>query len=116
VIEVMKVLGMVDRNNPVGKRNYAILLLISRLGLRTGDVSGLRFENFGREHNRLTLTQHNSGRPLTLPLLEDVGLAVIDYLKFGQPVSSNNTVFLSQISIQGLQSQFSLQDCFRVYP
>lgn len=93
--EVMKILGMVDRNNPVGKRNYAILLLITRLGLRSGDVSGLRFENFDWEHNRLTLTQHKTGRPLTLPLLEDVGLAVIDYLKFGRPKSDSKAVFLS---------------------
>lgn len=93
--EVMKVLGMVDRSNPIGKRNYAILLLITRLGLRTGDVSGLRFENFDWEHNRLALTQHKTGRPLTLPLLEDVGLAVIDYLKFGRPKSDSNAVFLS---------------------
>lgn len=93
--EVMKILSMVDRNNPVGKRNYAILLLITRLGLRTGDASGLRFENFDWEHNRLTLTQHKTGRPLTLPLLEDVGLAVIDYLKFGRPKSDSDTVFLS---------------------
>ena len=93
--EVMKVLSMVDRSNPVGKRNYAILLLITRLGLRTGDVSGLRFENFDWEYNRLTLTQHKTGRPLALPLLEDVGLAVIDYLKFGRPKSDSKTVFLS---------------------
>ncbi len=81
--DVMKILGMVDRNNPVGKRNYAIILLVARLGLRTGDVSNLRFENLDWEHNRLILTQHKTGRPLTLPLLEDVGLALIDYLKFG---------------------------------
>lgn len=93
--EVMKVLSMVDRSNPVGKRNYAILLLITRLGLRTGDVSGLLFENFDWAHNRLTLTQHKTGRPLTLPLLEDVGLAVIDYLKFGRPKSDSKAVFLS---------------------
>lgn len=93
--EVMKILGMVDRSNPVGKRNYAILLLITRLGLRSGDVSRLRFENFDWEHNRLTLTQHKTGRPLTLPLLEDVGLAVIDYLKFGRPDSESSAVFLN---------------------
>lgn len=93
--EVMRVLSMVDRSNPVGKRNYAILLLITHLGLRTGDVSGLRFENFDWEHNRLTLTQHKTGRSLTLPLLEDVGLAVIDYLKFGRPKSDSKAVFLS---------------------
>lgn len=96
--EVKKILSMVDRSNPVGKRNYAILLLITRLGLRSGDVSRLRFENFDWEHNRITLTQHKTGQPLTLPLLEDVGLAVIDYLKFGRPKSDSNAVFLSHKS------------------
>lgn len=93
--EVMKILGMIDRSNPVGKRNYAIMLMITRLGLRSGDVSALQFGNFDWEHNRLTLTQHKTGRPLTLPLLEDVGLAVIDYLKFGRPESDSNAIFLS---------------------
>ena len=93
--EVRKILSMVDRSNPVGKRNYAILLLITRLGLRSGDVSRLRFENLDWEHNRITLTQHKTGRPLTLPLLEDVGLAVIDYLKFGRPKSDSSAIFLS---------------------
>ncbi len=92
--DVLKLLSMVDRNNPVGKRNYAILLLITRLGLRSGDVSQLRFENLDWEHNKLSLTQHKTGRPLSLPLLEDVGLAVIDYLKFGRPKSDSNVVFL----------------------
>lgn len=93
--DVSKILSLVDRNNPVGKRNYAILLLIARLGLRSGDVSRLCFENFDWEHNRLTLTQHKTGRPLSLPLLEDVGLAVIDYLQYGRPKSDSNAVFLS---------------------
>lgn len=93
--DVLKILGAVDRSNPVGKRNYAIMLLIARLGLRTGDVSSLRFGNLDWEHNRLTLTQHKTGRPLTLPLLEDVGLAIIDYLKFGRPTSNSDAVFLS---------------------
>lgn len=92
--DVIKILGTVDRSNPVGKRNYAIMLLIARLGLRTGDVCGLRFGNLDWEHNRLTLTQHKTGRPLTLPLLEDVGLAIIDYLKFGRPNSNSDSVFL----------------------
>ena len=93
--DVLKILGAVDRSNPVGKRNYAIMLLIARLGLRTGDVSSLQFGNLDWEHNRLTLTQHKTGRPLTLPLLEDVGLAIIDYLKFGRPASNSDAVFLS---------------------
>lgn len=93
--DVMKILSMIDRGNPVGRRDYAILLLVTRLGLRTADVGKMRFENIDWEHNRITLTQQKTGRPLTLPLLEDVGLAIIDYLKSGRPESDSNAVFLS---------------------
>ena len=92
--DVLKLLSTVDRANPVGKRNYAILLLIARLGLRSGDVANLKYENINWEENRISLTQHKTGRPLTLPLLEDVGLAIIDYLKFGRPKCEANYVFL----------------------
>ncbi len=40
------------------------------------------------------MTQHKTGKPLTLPLLEDVGLAIIDYLKFGRPKSESENIFL----------------------
>ena len=92
--EVMKLLSTVDRSNPVGKRNYAILLLITRLGLRSGDVANLKFENISWGENRLSLTQHKTGRPLTLPLLEDVGLAIVDYLKFGRPSCDCHAIFV----------------------
>lgn len=92
--DVTTLLGLIDRNNPVGKRNYAMVLLIARLGLRAGDVIGLRFENVDWENNRIALTQHKTGRPLSLPLLEDVGLAIIDYLKFGRPQSDSGYIFL----------------------
>ena len=92
--DVMKLLSLVDRSNPVGKRNYAILLLITRLGLRAGDVVNLKFENIIWEENRISFTQHKTGRPLTLPLLEDVGLAIIDYLKFGRPKCDCSNIFV----------------------
>lgn len=92
--DVMKLLAQVDRNNPVGKRDYAILLLIARLGLRSGDVVNLKSNNINWEENRLSLTQHKTGRPLTLPLLEDVGLAIIDYLKFGRPKCDCRNIFV----------------------
>jgi len=92
--DVMKLLASIDRANPVGKRDYAILLLITRLGLRSGDVVNLKFENLSWEENRISLTQHKTGRPLTLPLLEDVGLAIINYLKFGRPPCDCHNVFV----------------------
>lgn len=92
--DVTKLLSLVDRSNPIGKRNYAILLLIARLGLRSGDVANLKYENIDWENNRISLTQHKTGRPLALPLLEDVGLAVIDYLKFGRPKCDKAHIFV----------------------
>lgn len=92
--DVMKLLNSVDRSNPIGKRDYAILLLITRLGLRSGDVVNLKYENINWEENRISLIQHKTGRPLTLPLLEDVGLAIIDYLKFGRPKCGCQNVFV----------------------
>jgi len=92
--DVMKLLKSVDRSNSIGKRDYAILLLITRLGLRSGDVVNLKFENINWEENRISLTQHKTGRPLTLPLFEDVGLAIIDYLKFGRLKCHCHNIFI----------------------
>jgi site-specific recombinase XerD len=92
--DVMRLLNHVDRVNPIGKRDYAILLLIARLGLRSGDVCNLKYENIDWEQNKISFTQHKTGRPLTLPLLEDVGLAIIDYLKFGRPNCDSDVIFI----------------------
>lgn len=92
--DVSKLLKLVDCSNPIGKRDYAILLLVVRLGLRSGDICNLKYENIDWEHNKISLTQHKTGNPLTLPLLEDVGLAIIDYLKFGRPKCDSPTIFI----------------------
>ena len=109
----MKLLSLVDRSNPIGKRNYAILLMVTRLGLRSGDVSNLQFKNIDWEQNRISLTQHKTGNPLSLPLLEDVGLAVIDYLKFGSSKCDAGNIFVkhrppvSQFSSGGIYAMVS---------
>lgn len=83
--EVECILAQVDRSNPLGKRNYAILLLVTRLGLRISDVRLLRFENIDWKNKRISIHQQKTGIPLELPLLEDVGWAIIDYLQHGRP-------------------------------
>lgn len=50
--EVEKLLASVDHGNPGGKRDYAILLIIVRLGIRSSDIRNLKFENFDREQER----------------------------------------------------------------
>lgn len=96
--EIEKILKSVDRGNPTGKRNYAMILLIARLGLRIGDVRNLKLCNINWDTNQVKFIQNKTGEPLTLPLLEDVGWAIIDYLKNGRPVTNCTNVFIRHLA------------------
>ena len=96
--DLMKLLAAIDRGNPSGKRDYAIILLVARLGLRCIDVKRLIFSNFNWNDNYLEFSQSKTGRPVRLPLLKDVGWAVIDYLQNGRPVSDSTYVFLRHLA------------------
>jgi len=74
VDEVRAIETSIDRSSGVGKRNYAMLLLASRLGLRTSDIAYLKFSNIDWEKNEIRLVQHKTGNPISLPLLNDVGI------------------------------------------
>ena len=91
---VVKLLQAVDRGSPVGKRDYAVLLLASRLGLRSVDLRMLRLEDLDWEASILRITQSKTGAPLHLPISEEVGEALIDYLRFGRPDTEYREVFL----------------------
>lgn len=93
--EVKKIEDAVDQASAVGKRDYAMLLLASRLGLRSSDIAGLQFANLDWEKNIIRLSQYKTKREIELPLLADVGEAIINYLKYGRPVSYFQNVFLS---------------------
>ena len=92
--EVENILNVVDRSNPLGKRNYAILLLAARLGMRTGDICALKFNNLNWEENRIEFIQEKTGNPLSLPLLNEIGEAIIDYIKYGRPKSELDNIFM----------------------
>jgi site-specific recombinase XerD len=93
--EVSTIEDSVERSSGVGKRNYAMLLLASRLGLRASDIANLKFNNLDWEQNEIHLTQYKTGNPVTLPLLSDVGNAIIVYLQHGRFKSDTPHVFLS---------------------
>jgi site-specific recombinase XerD len=84
----------VDRNHAVGKRDHTIILLAARLGLRASDIAKLKFENILWEQSSIHLTQFKTGNEIKLPLLSEVGNAIVDYLKYGRPKSSENFLFL----------------------
>lgn len=83
--EVDAVIAAIDRTHPQGKRDYAMILLAARYGLRASDIIGLRFCNIEWESNRLCLVQQKTGKKVTLPLSEEVGSALIDYIKYARP-------------------------------
>jgi len=92
--EVERILAVVDRDNPVGRRNYAILMLVAKLGLRISDVRGLRFNNLDWQNKIISIVQRKTGVALELPILEDVGWAIIDYLRNGRPQTDCECVFV----------------------
>ena len=93
--EVMRIEQSVSRNSANGKRNYAMLLLASRLGLRASDIADLQFSDIDWDRNMITLTMQKTKKVIELPLLADVGNAIIDYLRHGRPKSDSQNVFLS---------------------
>ena len=95
--EVTKLLDSIDLGNPCGVRDYAIILLIARLGLRSSDVANLRFSNIDWEKEAIRLIQVKTGNPLELPLPEDVGGAIINYLKNARPKTDSDHVFVRQV-------------------
>jgi len=105
--DVTKILQAVDRGNPCGKRDYAIILLITRLGLRGVDVKRLRFADLDWPDNRLSVVQAKTGRRVALPLLKDVGWAIIDYIRHGRPQADCPQVFIRHTAPIG---PFSDQD------
>jgi len=96
--QVNQVLNVIDRGNPAGKRDYAMILLVARLGLRTMDVKHLQLQHLHWAERRIEFVVSKTGQVLSLPLLPDVGWAIIDYLKHGRPHVDSPYVFLRHLA------------------
>lgn len=83
--EIAAIEESVVRATSLGKRNYAMLLLASRLGLRASDIAYFSIDNIHWEKSEISLTMYKTGKDITLPLLADVGNAIIDYMRHGRP-------------------------------
>lgn len=92
--QVMKMLKSIDRGNPTGKRDYAILLLVTRLGIRVGDIITLKLSDLDFNKKIIIINQSKNKTKNTLPILKDIGWAIIDYLKNARPMSDLPYLFL----------------------
>jgi site-specific recombinase XerD len=91
--QIELVLAHCNRQTAVGRRDYAILLLLARLGLRGGEVVALTLDDIDWEAGYISVCGKGSQRT-TLPLPVDVGEAIAAYLKDGRPSSANRHLFL----------------------
>lgn len=92
---MQRVLKHCERHTSVGKRNYAILLLLARLGLRAGEVVSLKLEDLDWGTGQITVCGKGGGST-PLPLPADVGRALATYLRDGRRRCSSRRVFLRE--------------------
>ncbi len=91
---VDRLIAAVDRTTALGKRDYAMLLLGLRYGLRPSDIRGLRFDDIRWREQRLVILQSKTQRALELPLTAEVDEALVDYVRHGRPVCDAREVFV----------------------
>jgi len=91
--QVQQLLASIDRSTPTGRRDYAIVLLLARLGLRSGEAASLELDDIDWTVG-LVSVRGKSGRRNDLPLPVDVGKAIAAYLRRGRPPSTSRRVFL----------------------
>jgi integrase/recombinase XerD len=96
--ELDTLIGAIDRGNPKGKRDYAIILLACVLGLRVTDIKNLTFGCFHWEEKKLIFTQSKTRETVTLPIPSELGWAIIDYLKYGRPKVDSPVVFVRHMA------------------
>ena len=91
--QIQKILDFCDTETAIGKRDYALLLLMARLGLRAGEVVALTLDDFDWESGLITV-RGKGKRVAQMPLPSEVGTAIAEYLAAGRPQCSNRRVFI----------------------
>lgn len=92
--QLRRLLASCDRRTSTGRRDYAVMLLLSRLGLRAGEVAGLRLDDIDWRRGEITIVGKGN-RAERLPLPADVGQAIAVYLRAGRPATAEGrSVFI----------------------
>ncbi len=106
-------LAGIDRDTAKGRRDYAMFLLIATYGLRISEVAALRLDDIGWRSEKFRVQRPKVRAPLALPLTDEAGAALADYLRHSRPPSTLRAVFLGTrrpvrpLSTAGIQHAFS---------
>jgi site-specific recombinase XerD len=111
--QVRQLLASINRRTAIGRRDYAIVLLLARLGLRSGEVAFLELEDIDWDTGQVSV-RGKGGQRIALPLPTDVGAAIARYLRHGRPPSSCRRVFLRcKAPIRGFLGQCGIGSIIR---
>jgi integrase len=92
------VLAVIDRESALGRRDYAMVLLLAVYGLRASEVVRLRLDAIDWRKQQLHVRTRKAGNSTVYPLDAAVGTAIMSYLESGRPASEHREVFLSSRS------------------
>ena len=92
--EIENMLAHIDRSSPRGMRDYAMVLLAARYGIRASDICSLLFENFNWNENTINFYTVKTGKHTVLPLTGETGNAIIEYLKYARPDTEDKHIFI----------------------
>jgi integrase len=114
---IRSVLRAIDRSTPIGRRDYALLLMMSMYGCGAGEVIRLKLEDIDWHGRRLHLTRPKTSMPIELPLLPDIARALAEYLQRGRPRHcATRAVFVRSITPhRGLASATVISARLRLY-
>jgi site-specific recombinase XerD len=111
--QIRQLLASIDRRTAIGRRDYAILLLLARLGLRSGEVAFLELDDIDWDAGQVSV-RGKGGQRTGLPLPVDVGAAIAAYLHHGRPRSTSRRVFLrSKAPVRGFLGQCAIGSIVR---
>lgn len=110
---VQSFLAAIDRSTPMGRRDYAMFLLITTYGLRTSEVAALQLDDIEWRAGRLRVPRPKVKTPIVLPLTKEVGAAIIEYLRRGRPDLPDREVFLRVRSPSGPLAPTAVTEAFQ---
>lgn len=113
--ETADILEVIDRSTPMGKRNYAMILIGAVTGLRSIDIRELEFKNIDWVNGEIRISQSKTGKALALPLTKDVGEAIKDYILHGRPDIDSGYIFLKTFAPYTKLTASCLYNAFNKY-
>jgi site-specific recombinase XerD len=112
---VLALLAAIDRSSHIGRRDYAIFMLIATYGLRASEIVALSLDDIKWRARTLRVPRPKVTGPLILPLTEEVGAAIVDYLQHSRPDLVHREVFLRVRPPDGILKPTAVTEAFQAW-